>query len=90
MIDAPLGVDNVDVEARRGVGSSWRTAAESNIVSSAERHDQPPRRVARNIPQVHGGLKEGRWERSLGRVESRTRRSALGLGRIDHLVRAGH
>ncbi len=75
---AGVGVDNVDVEAATRRGIVVANAPESNIVSAAEHTIGLLVALARNIPQAHAALIEGRWERSkLGRRSSSpTRRSA--------------
>src|SRR5262249_58461836 len=85
---AGVGVDNVDVEAatRRGIVAG--NGAESNIVSAAEHTVGLLFALARNIPQAHGALVEGRWERSKwGGIELAEKTlGVLGFGRIGQLV----
>jgi D-3-phosphoglycerate dehydrogenase len=93
---AGVGVDNVDVEAATRRGIVVANAPESNIVSAAEHTVGLLVALARNIPQAHAALKQGRWERSehggvelegktlavlgFGRVGQQVARRALGLG----------
>jgi D-3-phosphoglycerate dehydrogenase len=92
---AGVGVDNVDVEAATRRGIVVANAPESNIVSAAEHTIGLLFALARNIPQAHAALREGRWERSkwggielaektlgvlgFGRIGQRVARRALGL-----------
>ena len=74
---AGVGVDNVDVDAATRRGIVVANAPESNIVSAAEHTVGLLVALARNIPQAHAALIEGRWERSKwGGVELARRRSA--------------
>jgi len=85
---AGVGLDNVDVESatRRGVMVS--NAPESNIVSAAEHTMAMLLAVARNVPQAHAALVQGRWERSKWEgVELFDKTlGVVGLGRIGKLV----
>jgi D-3-phosphoglycerate dehydrogenase len=85
---AGVGVDNVDVDAATRQGIVVANAPESNIVSAAEHTIGLIVALARNIPQAHAALKQGRWERSKwGGVELAEKTLAiLGFGRIGQLV----
>ncbi|HSL64098.1 MAG TPA: phosphoglycerate dehydrogenase [Gaiellaceae bacterium] len=85
---AGVGVDNVDVEAATRRGIEVANAPESNVVSAAEHTIGLLVALARNIPQAHAALKQGRWERSRwGGVELADKTlGVLGLGRIGQLV----
>src|SRR5204863_4046268 len=61
---AGVGVDNVDVEAATRRGIVVANAPESTVVSAAEHTVGLLVALARNIPQAHAALKQGRWERS--------------------------
>ena len=61
---AGVGVDNVDVPAATRRGIVVANAPESTVVSAAEHTIGLHVALARNIPQAHAALKEGRWERS--------------------------
>ena len=61
---AGTGVDNVDVPAATERGIVVVNAAGSNAVSAAEHAIALMLAQARNIPQAHGALVEGRWERA--------------------------
>jgi D-3-phosphoglycerate dehydrogenase / 2-oxoglutarate reductase len=93
---AGVGVDNVDVAAATRRGIVVANAPESTVVSAAEQTIGLILALARNIPQAHAALKEGRWERSrwsgvevagktlgvigFGRIGQQVARRALGLG----------
>ena len=85
---AGVGVDNVDVDAATRRGIVVANAPESNVVSAAEHTVGLLLALARNIPQAHGALVDGRWERSKwGGVELAEKTlGILGLGRIGQLV----
>ena len=61
---AGVGVDNVDVDAATRRGIVVANAPESNVVSAAEHTVGLIVALARNIPQAHAALVDGRWERS--------------------------
>jgi D-3-phosphoglycerate dehydrogenase len=93
---AGVGVDNVDVDAATRQGIVVANAPESTVVSAAEQTIGLIVALARNIPQAHAALKDGRWERSrwggielagktlgvigFGRIGQQVARRALGLG----------
>ena len=93
---AGVGIDNVDVDAATRRGIVVANAPESTVVSAAEQTIGLILALARNIPQAHAALKDGRWERSrwsgvevagktlgvigLGRIGQQVARRALGLG----------
>ena len=85
---AGVGVDNVDVDAATRRGIVVANAPESNIVSAAEHTVGLLVALARNIPQAHAALIEGRWERSKwGGVELADKvLGVLGFGRIGRQV----
>jgi D-3-phosphoglycerate dehydrogenase / 2-oxoglutarate reductase len=87
---AGIGVDNVDVEAATKRGIIVANAPQSNIVAAAEHTVALMLALARNIPQAHGSLTAGRWERSkFGGVEVYEKTlGVLGFGRIGQLVAA--
>src|SRR6187431_3202589 len=92
---AGVGVDNVDVDAATRRGIVVANAPESTIVSAAEQTIGLIVALARNIPQAHAALKQGRWERSrwsgielagktlgvigFGRIGQQVSRRAIGL-----------
>ncbi len=85
---AGIGLDNVDVEAATELGVMVVNAPQSNAVSAAEHAIALMLSLARNIPQAHGSLREGRWERSrwTGVELSEKTVGVIGLGRIGRLV----
>jgi D-3-phosphoglycerate dehydrogenase len=90
---AGVGVDNVDVEAATRRGIVVANAPESTVVSAAEHTIGLLVALARNIPQAHAALKQGRWERkTYGGIELAGKTlGVLGFGRIGQQVarRAG-
>ena len=93
---AGVGVDNVDVDAATRQGIVVANAPESTVISAAEQTIGLLVALARNIPQAHAALKQGRWERSrwsgfeldgktlgiigFGRIGQQVARRAIGLG----------
>src|SRR5204862_3857931 len=57
---AGVGVDNVDIEAATRRGIIVANAPESTVVSAAEHTVGLLVALARNIPQAHAALKQGR------------------------------
>ena len=73
---AGVGVDNVDVAAATRRGIVVANAPDSTVVSAAEQTIGLLVALARNIPQAHAALKQGRWERERwAGVELAARRS---------------
>ncbi len=87
---AGVGVDNVDVDAATKQGVIVANAPESNVVTAAEHTMALLLSLARNVPQAHSALSEGRWERSQhSGVELLDKTlGILGFGRIGQLVAA--
>ena len=85
---AGVGLDNVDIESATRRGVMVANAPESNIVSAAEHTMAMLLAVARNVPQAHAALVQGRWERSKWEgVELFDKvLGVAGLGRIGKLV----
>jgi D-3-phosphoglycerate dehydrogenase / 2-oxoglutarate reductase len=85
---AGVGVDNVDVEAATRRGIVVANAPESTVVSAAEHTIGLLVALARNIPQAHAALKQGRWERkTYGGIELAGKAlGVLGFGRIGQQV----
>ncbi len=85
---AGVGLDNVDVDAATQRGVMVVNAPESNILSAAEHTLAMLLAQARNIPQAHAALVEGRWERSRWEgVELADKTlGVIGFGRIGRLV----
>jgi D-3-phosphoglycerate dehydrogenase len=85
---AGVGVDNVDVEAATRRGIVVANAPESTVVSASEHTIGLLVALARNIPQAHAALKQGRWERkAYGGIELAGKTlGVLGFGRIGQQV----
>jgi D-3-phosphoglycerate dehydrogenase len=85
---AGVGIDNVDVEAATRRGIVVANAPESTVVSAAEHTVGLLTALARNIPQAHAALKQGRWDRKkYGGIELADKTlGVLGFGRIGQQV----
>jgi D-3-phosphoglycerate dehydrogenase len=85
---AGIGLDNVDVDTATQRGVMVVNAPQSNVLSAAEHTLALLLAQARNIPQAHRALSEGRWERSKWEgVELADKTLGIvGLGRIGKLV----
>lgn len=85
---AGVGVDNVDVPVATKRGIVVANAPQSNVVTAAEHTLALLLALARNIPQAHGSLTSGKWERSkLSGIELQDKTlGILGFGRIGQLV----
>jgi D-3-phosphoglycerate dehydrogenase len=85
---AGVGVDNVDVAAATKRGIVVVNAPQSNVVTAAEHTVGMLLALARNIPQAHAALVDGRWDRSkYSGVELMDKTlGVLGFGRIGQLV----
>ncbi len=85
---AGIGLDTVDVDAATARGVMVVNAPQSNIISAAEHTMALLLAQARNIPQAHAALVDGRWERSRWEgVELADKTLGIvGLGRIGKLV----
>jgi D-3-phosphoglycerate dehydrogenase len=85
---AGVGVDNVDVDAATRRGIVVANAPQSTVISAAEHTMALLLGLARNVPQAHAALREGRWERSrFGGVELAGKTlGVVGFGRIGQQV----
>jgi D-3-phosphoglycerate dehydrogenase len=85
---AGIGLDNVDTDAATAQGVMVVNAPQSNILTTAEHTMAMLLAQARNIPQAHAALVQGRWERSKWEgVELADKTLGIvGLGRIGKLV----
>lgn len=85
---AGIGLDNVDVSRASELGVMVVNAPVSNILSAAEQTMALLLSQARNIPQAHSALKQGKWERSKWEgVELHGKTlGVIGLGKIGALV----
>ena len=85
---AGVGVDNVDLAAASKRGIVVANAPQSTVVSAAEHTLGLLLALTRQIPQAHGALKEGRWERSrfAGLELADKTLGLIGFGRIGQQV----
>ena len=85
---AGVGLDNVDTSTATARGILVCNAPESNVVSAAEHSVGLLLALARNVPQAHSALVEGRWERSLWTGVELLHKTVgiVGLGRVGRLV----
>jgi D-3-phosphoglycerate dehydrogenase len=85
---AGVGVDNVDVEAATKRGVIVANAPQSNVITAAEHTLALLLALARKVPQAHGSLTGGAWERAeFSGVELYDKTlGVLGFGRIGQLV----
>jgi D-3-phosphoglycerate dehydrogenase len=85
---AGVGVDNVDVQAATKRGIVVANAPQSNVVTAAEHTMALLLALARNVPQAHESLLQGKWDRSkYSGVELYEKTlGILGFGRIGQLV----
>ncbi|MBI2301194.1 MAG: phosphoglycerate dehydrogenase [Armatimonadetes bacterium] len=79
-----VGVDNIDVDAATEHGVLVINSPFGNTVAAAEHTLSMMMALARNLPEAHRSLREGRWERSLFTgVELRDKvLGVVGLGKI--------
>ena len=79
-----VGVDNIDVAEATKKGIIVPNAPEGNTVAATEHTMAMMLALARNVPQAHASLKDGKWLRSkMMGVEMRGKTlGILGLGRI--------
>jgi D-3-phosphoglycerate dehydrogenase / 2-oxoglutarate reductase len=85
---AGVGVDNVDVDAATKRGIVVANAPQSNVITAAEHTLALLLALARKVPQAHGSLTAGAWDRSkFSGVELYEKTlGVLGFGRIGQLV----
>jgi D-3-phosphoglycerate dehydrogenase len=85
---AGIGLDNVDLAKATELGVMVVNAPQSNILSAAEQTMALLLAQARNVPQAHAALKNGKWERSKWEgVELHGKTLGIvGLGKIGALV----
>lgn len=85
---AGIGLDNVDVPYATKKGVMVVNAPQSNILSAAEQAMALLLAQARNVPQAHTALTNGKWERSKWEgVELYGKTlGIIGLGRVGALV----
>ena len=85
---AGTGVDNVDIPAATRRGIIVANAPESNSVAAAEHTIALALALFRNVPQAHGSLVEGRWDRAKFKGAELYGKTlgVIGFGRIGQLV----
>ena len=81
---AGVGVDNVDVEAATQRGIVVMNTPSGNTISTAELTFSMLMALARHIPQAHGSMKAGEWNRkAFSGIELYNKTlGILGMGRI--------
>ena len=81
---AGVGVDNVDVEAATKNGIIVMNTPGGNTISTAEHAFSLLMSLARNIPQAHATMKEGKWDRKKfeGTELNGKTLAVIGMGRI--------
>jgi D-3-phosphoglycerate dehydrogenase / 2-oxoglutarate reductase len=85
---AGTGVDNVDIPAATRRGIIVANAPESNSVAAAEHTIALALGLFRNVPQAHGSLVAGRWDRAKYKGAELYGKTlgVIGFGRIGQLV----
>jgi D-3-phosphoglycerate dehydrogenase len=85
---AGTGVDNVDIPAATRRGIVVANAPESNSVAAAEHTMALMLALCRNVPQAHGSLVGGAWERPKFKGTELYGKTlgVIGFGRIGQLV----
>jgi D-3-phosphoglycerate dehydrogenase len=85
---AGTGVDNVDIPAATRRGIVVANAPESNSVAAAEHTIALMLALFRNVPQAHGALVDGRWDRAKYKGAELYGKTIgiVGFGRIGQLV----
>ena len=78
-----VGVDNIDVDSATRHGIVVVNSPEGNIISTAEHTIAMLLSLVRHIPQAHGQLHSGVWNRSFKGVQVRNKLMGIvGLGRV--------
>lgn len=85
---AGVGVDNIDIPAATNAGVIVVNAPDGNTIAATEQTMALMLGLARNLPQAHKDLKEGKWNRKeYTGVELRNKvLGIIGLGRIGTAV----
>jgi D-3-phosphoglycerate dehydrogenase len=88
IVRAGVGVDNIDVGAATRRGILVMNTPGGNTVSTAEHTITLLMALARHIPQAHGSLHAGKWERGkfVGTQLAGKTLGVVGLGRIGREV----
>lgn len=81
---AGVGVDNIDIDAATKHGVIVINAPDGNTISATEHSMAMILSMARNIPQAHQSLKDGRWDRKAYRGTELYNKTlgVIGAGRI--------
>ena len=81
---AGVGVDNIDVEAATKHGVIVINAPDGNTISATEHSMAMILSMARNVPQAHQSLKNGKWDRKAYRGTELYNKTlgVIGAGRI--------
>ena len=81
---AGVGVDNIDVEAATKHGVIVINAPDGNTISATEHLMAMILSMARNVPQAHQSLKNGKWDRKAYRGTELYNKTlgVIGAGRI--------
>jgi D-3-phosphoglycerate dehydrogenase len=85
---AGIGLDNIDVETATRRGIMVVNAPQSNVLSAAEHTMALLLALSRNLPQAHGALRRGAWERERFQgVELHGKTLGIvGLGQVGRMV----
>ena len=87
---AGVGVDNVDVPAATQRGVLVVNSPEGNTIAAAEHALAMMLTLSRHIPQAHGGMRAGKWDRKkyVGNELYKKTLGVVGLGKIgSHVAR---
>ena len=87
---AGVGVDNVDVPAATQRGVLVVNSPEGNTIAAAEHALAMMLTLSRHIPQAHGGMRAGKWDRKkyVGNELYKKKLGVVGLGKIgSHVAR---
>lgn len=81
---AGVGVDNIDIDAATKHGMIVINAPDGNTISATEHSMAMILSMARNIPQAHQSLKDGKWDRKTYRGTELYNKTlgVIGAGRI--------
>ena len=81
---AGVGVDNIDVDAATKHGVIVINAPDGNTISATEQSMAMILSMARNVPQAHQSLKNGKWDRKIYRGTELYNKTlgVIGAGRI--------
>lgn len=85
---AGVGVDNVDLDVATQKGIAVMNTPDGNTVATAEHAFAPMLALARQIPQAHISMREGKWDRKsfMGTELRGATLGVVGFGRIGRAV----